>query len=71
MIRLTTSCRRVLSSLLLRVHEDGVIRFTARCHLHQHRQHQHATASALLTHGTDQCFVENALLKREEKLSPV
>ena len=26
---------------------------------------------ALLTHGTDQCIVANALLKRKEKLSPV
>ena len=35
------------------------------------RQHQHATALALLTHGTGQSIVENALLKRKEKLSPV
>ena len=35
------------------------------------RQHQRATALALLTHETDQFIVENALLKRMEKLSPV
>ena len=34
-------------------------------------QHQRATALALLTHGTDQSTVENALLKHKEKLSPV
>ena len=32
---------------------------------------QHDAALALLTHGTDQSIVENALLKRMEKLSPV